>query len=131
MKFIFAPVAQNTIIRPMAQAVCLANGGVPVKYIDPVSHQEKEVTENDTSYLCIEGFVGERRTRISPHLIAFWSRHDMPIQVQVNVNDVQVMVQNGTTIEQAMTQFYQKSEQQNQPVSKKQLKHPCFQHTKA
>ena len=34
MRFIFRPVAQNTIIRPMAQAVCLMHGGKETKYVD-------------------------------------------------------------------------------------------------
>ena len=34
MNVIFEPVAQNTIVRPMAQAISLARGGEMVEYID-------------------------------------------------------------------------------------------------
>ena len=46
MTVIFDPVAQNTIVRPMAQAVCLAQGGKPVEYVDTSDQKKKVINES-------------------------------------------------------------------------------------
>ena len=44
MNFIFRPVAQNTIIRPLAEAVCMMHGGEETPYVDPTDKKELLLT---------------------------------------------------------------------------------------
>ena len=107
MKVIFTPCAQNTIIRPMAQAICLANGGKPVEYVDTADHQKKMVTLDQLHFLNLKAKVNAKNVDVEAGVVALWARHQ-PIQVQVNVNDVEVMIDAKTTVDQAMAQFRKK-----------------------
>lgn len=107
MKVIFTPCAQNTIVRPMAQAICLAKGGEPVSYEDTTDHQIKKVTLDQLSFLDLKTNVGHKNIDVEATLVALRAHHE-PVQVLVNVNDVEVMIDADTTVEQAMIQFRKK-----------------------
>lgn len=108
MKVIFDPCAQNTIIRPMAQAICIARGK-PVEYEDPHSHEKKVITLNQLRFLDLTSVkVDNHNVNCDAYQVALIAQHGEPVQVQVNVNDVKVMIDAKTTPDQAMAQFHQK-----------------------
>ena len=121
MKVIFTPCAQNTIIRPMAQAICLANGGKPVEYVDTADNKRKTVTLDQLYFLDLKTKVKGKDVAVEADLVATHAHHE-PVQVQVNVNDVEVMIDAETTPEQAMAQFYQKFKQSACVARKKNIK---------
>ena len=131
MKVVFTPCAQNTIIRPMAQAICLANGGKPVEYVDTADHKRKTVTLDQLHFLDLTTKVKGKDVDVEAGLVAIRAHHE-PVLVQVNVNDVEVMIDAKTTVDQAMTQFHQKLAGQN-CVAHKGTKNNIHirQHTKA
>lgn len=126
MKVIFTPCAQNTIIRPLAQAICLANGGEPVEYIDTADHKKKTVSLEQLHFLNLEVKVKNKNVNVEAGLVALRARHE-PVQVQVNVNDVEVMVDAKTTPDQALAQFHQKYKQSvcvaHRKPAKRQIAH--------
>ena len=117
MKFIFSPVAQNTIIRPLAEAVCMVQGGQPVKYIDTADHKEKQITLQDLSFLSVDVRVNRRAMSMNGDQVAFQARHK-PIQIQVDINDIPVIISNKTTVEAAMAQYRRKFELKNPELSR-------------
>ena len=130
MKVVFDLCAQNTIIRPMAQAICMARGGMPVEYIDTADHKKKVIFMNNLRFLDVKVKEGHSEVNMTAYQVAQEARHET-VQVQVNVNDVKVIVDAKTTVEQAMAQFHQKYAQQNCVTHKS----PCrpsnkIQHTK-
>ena len=110
MKVIFEPCAQNTIVRPMAQAICLANGGKPVEYEDPFRHEKMLVTLDQLHFLDLKTKSNGKDVNVEASLVALRALHE-PVQVQVNVNDVEVMIDAKTTVAQAMDQFHKKLNQ--------------------
>ncbi len=112
MTVIFKPVAQNTIIRPMAQAVSLVHGGEPVTYIDTADKKEKTITHNDLTWLDLTINVKDLEIPVEANLVAFRAKHG-PVQVHVLVNDIIVKVISKTTVQQAMAQFRRKLSTQN------------------
>ena len=121
MKVIFEPVAQNTIIRPIAQAVCLAHGGQLVDYTDTSDHKRKSIDVRDLYFLRLQTTINKRKVDIDAAQIALKAEHE-PILVQVNINDVQVLISQTTTVEQAMIQFYKKLKQQQKKEENLYLK---------
>lgn len=125
MKVIFEPVAQSTIIRPMAQAVCIAHGGQSVDYIDTMDHKQKSIDLHDLHFLTLQAIVNRRKVNIDGYQMAMKAKHE-PVLVQVNANDVQVFISPNTTVEQAMIQFYkklklnQKATQKNTSMTRRQ-----------
>lgn len=112
MKVIFDPCAQNTIIRPMAQAICIARGGKTVEYVDTADHQKKAITLDQLRFLDLTAVkVDGHDVNFDAYQVALIAQHGEPVQVQVNVNDVEVMVDAKTTPDQAMAQFHQKYNQ--------------------
>lgn len=107
MKVIFTPCAQNTIVRPMAQAICLAKGGEPVEYVDTADHKTKTVTLDQLPFLDLKTKVKGKDVNVEADLVALRAHHE-PILVQINVNDVEVMIDANTTVDQAMDQFRKK-----------------------
>ena len=107
-KFTFEPVAQNTIIRPLAQAVCIVQGGKPVRYIDTADHKEKEISYNNLYFVDIKTTINGRKTILDGRTLALWARHGKPIRLHVAINDVDVIVSKETTVEKAMAQFQEK-----------------------
>ena len=107
-KFIFIPVAQNTIIHPLAQAVCIVQGGKPVRYIDTADHKEKEINPNNLYFINIKTTINDRKTNIDGRTLAFQVKHGKPIQLHVEINDIDVVVSKETTVNEAMNQFRRK-----------------------
>ena len=112
MTVIFEPVAQNTIIRPMAQAVSLARGGKTVPYVDTADKKKKVVDEKDLAWLNLTTEIKGHQVPVKSDLVTFRAKH-CPVQVLVLVNDVTVKVTSKTTVQQAMDQFYRKFRVQN------------------
>ena len=104
---IFEPVAQNTIVRPMAQAISLARGGETVPYIDTADKKKKAVGMSDLSLMRLRAKIHGLETPMEANLVAFKARHE-GIQVRVLVNDVVVNITAETTLDQAMAQFRKK-----------------------
>jgi len=115
MKVIFEPAAQNTIIRPMAQAVCIAQGGKDVDYIDTADHKKKTVGLENLSFLTVQARINKRDFNLNAYDVAMKAKHE-PVLVQVNVNDVKVLVSPTTTVEQAMAQFHKKLKENQQKM---------------
>ena len=107
LKFIFTPVAQNTIIRPMAEAVCMVRGGETVTYVDTADHKEKKITSENLYFLTLQTSVNGKKVDIDGRTVAFQASHK-PAQIQVNVNDVTVMISPKTTVAEAMAQYKRK-----------------------
>ena len=105
--FVFDPVAQNTVIRPMAQAVCIAHGGETIPYTDTSDHEKKQITLSDLYYLTLTAKIGGRRQTLDGTHAAMMAKQ-MPVLVRVDVNDVQVFVSKETTLAQAMQDFHKK-----------------------
>ena len=105
--FIFTPVAQNTIIRPMAEAVCVAHGGETIRYVDTSDHKEKNITSSDLYFLTLETKINGRKQILDGRQVASMAKY-RPIRIRVDVNDVQVFVSQDTTVTQAMNNFYRK-----------------------
>jgi len=105
--FVFEPVAQNTVIRPMAQAVCIARGGETVPYTDTATHKEKSVALSDLYFLTLSTKADDRMLTWDGYQVALIAQHT-PVQICVDVNDVQVFITRDTTVEQAMADFHQK-----------------------
>ena len=112
MTIIFEPVAQNTIIRPMAQAISLARGGEKITYIDTADKKEKTVGERDLDWLNLKAEIKGRQVPVQASLVTLRAKQD-PIQVLVLVNDVTVKITSKTTVQQAMAQFHKKYAAQN------------------
>ena len=106
-QFTFDPVAQNTVIRPLAQAVCMAHGGEDVSYVDTADHKTKTITVHDLYYLTLQLPKNGKKINVDGNLVAFRAQHE-DIAIRVNVNDVFVMVSRGTTVNGAMTEFKRK-----------------------
>ena len=114
MRFIFRPVAQNTIIRPMAQAVCLMHGGEETKYVDPTDGKEKVITSSDVSYLRLETMIKGRKFLMDGNQIAFHAKHyPHKASIKTEINDVDVYIYPTTTLASAMEQFRRKISQKN------------------
>ena len=114
MQFIFKPVAQNTIIRPLAQAVCLIHGGETTKYTDPEDHKEKVITSFDVSYLHFETIIKGRKVLMGGNQVAFHAKHyPQKASIKAKINDVDVYIYPTTTVSAAMEQFHQKISKQN------------------
>ena len=107
MTVIFEPVAQNTIVRPMAQAISLARGGEWVSYIDTADKKKKGVNEESLTFLNLRTEVNGRQEPINVDLVTLLAKY-RPVRVLVLVNDVTVEVTSKTTVEQAMAQFHKK-----------------------
>ena len=104
--FIYNPPAQDTVVRPLAEAVCLARGGQAVLYF--YRGQEGYVTLNEQ----LASRVGMLRRadngeEVNPRQVAQIAQNQ-PIQIRVDVNDVHVIISARTTVEQAMKQFKRK-----------------------
>ena len=112
MTVIFKPVAQNTIIRPLAQAVSLVRAGETVTYIDSADKKEKNVSYEDLFYLDLKTIIKGRQVPVEANLVTFWAKHSS-VQVLVLVNGVTVKVTSNTTVQQAMSQFHRKLSAQN------------------
>ena len=106
-QFIFSPVAQNTIIRPLAQAVCMVRGGEPVKYVDTSNHKAKTVTENDISHLTLQIPRKDGNVNVDGTLVSFRARHE-DITIRADINDVSVFISRNTTVSDAMREFRRK-----------------------
>ena len=117
MRFIFRPVAQNTIIRPMAQAVCLMHGGKETKYVDPTDGKEKVITSFDVSYLRLETMVKGRKFLMDGNQVAFHAEHyPQKASIRTEINDVDVYIYPNTTVASAMEQFRRKISPKNSQV---------------
>ena len=117
-KFIFTPCAQNTIIRPIAQAICMAQGGKPVEYVDTADHKTKRITLEDLHFVNLQTSVNGRKVNIDGRMVAFQAQYN-PAQIQVNINDVAVMISPKTTVVEAMVQFKRKLHLQNRLLEQK------------
>ena len=106
--FIFRPCAQSTIIRPLAEAICMVHGGRPVKYTDPQDNKEKVIGLNQLFWINLETKLNGEEKNIDGRQVAFWARHNGPIQLQVDINDIAVEISAKTTLKQAMAQYQQK-----------------------
>ena len=106
-QFIFDPVAQNTVIRPLAQAVCMVRGGDDVQYVDTADHKTKTITAHDLYYLTLQLPKNGKKINVDGNLVAFRAQHE-DISIRVNVNDVFVIVSRGTTVDGAMAEFKNK-----------------------
>ena len=102
---IFRPVAQNTVVRPMAEAVCIAHGGETVPYTDTCDHKEKKVSLSDLHHLTIQSNDDDEQ-RLDAYQVALKARQT-PVLVRVEANDVKVLVSKQTTLAQAMAIFKQ------------------------
>ena len=118
MKVIFTPCAQNTIVRPMAQAICLAKGGEPVEYVDTADHKTKTITVHDLYYLTLQLPKNGKKINVDGNLVAFRARCE-DIAIRVNVNDVFVMVSRDTTVNGAMTEFKRKIAAHNKKMMRR------------
>ena len=109
MEFVFRPVAQNTIIRPVAQAVCLMHGGADTSYIDPTDNQKKVITSFDVSSLSLEAVINGRKVLMNGYDVTFHSAHyPQNSRIKAEINDVNVYIYHNTTVDEAMAQFYKK-----------------------
>lgn len=114
MNYTFSPVAQNTIIRPLAEAVCMMHGGEDTPYIDPTDKKEKCITYGNLhTIIGLEVLVNGQKRRIEGNLVAFQARHCPNARMQVEINDVVVNVKPTTTVQEALNQFYKKLRQKN------------------
>lgn len=114
MIYTFKPVAQNTTIRPLAEAVCMMHGGEDTSYIDPTDKKEKCITYDRLhSIIGLEVVVNGQNRRIDGNLIAFQTRHNPDAKMHVEINDVVVNVTPTTTVQKAMAQFKRKYLQNN------------------
>ena len=114
-QFFFEPVAQNTIIRPLAQAVCLARGGEDVSYVDTADHKTKVITDYDLSSLPLYMRKKGKMVKVEGQLVAFRARHE-DISIHVLINDVFVIVTRQTTVNSAMAEFYRKMDAYNRKM---------------
>ena len=104
--FIYNPPAQDTVVRPLAEAACLARGGQAVLYFH--RGQEGYVTLNDQLAMRV-GMLqrADNGEKVGPREVAQIAQNQ-PIQIRVDVNDVHVIISAKTTVEQAMKQFKRK-----------------------
>ena len=108
MTVVFEPVAQNTVIRPMAQAISLARGGEDVSYIDTADKKEKIACLENSRWLNLRTNVNGRWVPLEADLVAFKANQGISIRMRILVNDVTVNVTRNTTVDQAMKQFRRK-----------------------
>ena len=118
IQFTFKPVAQNTIIRPLAQAVCIMHGGKKTDYIDPTDKQKKSITPKDLWTISLEITKNGKPVTIDGGLAAFQALH-YSAEMKVEINDIPVVITPDTTVTEAMAQFRKKYNQRN----KKFLRH--------
>ena len=104
--FIYNPPAQDTVVKPLAEAICLARGGQTVLY--SCNGQEGFVTFNDQLAFRV-GMLkrADNGEEVNPQQVALMAQKQ-PVRIRVDVNDVHVMVSSETTIEQAMAQLRRK-----------------------
>ena len=115
MNFVFRPVAQNTIIRPLAEAVCMMHGGEEIPYTDPTDKKEKRITFEHLHMISgLEIITHGRKVPVSGDLIAFQARHDPEkTKLKVEINDVFVDIAPCTTVIGALGQFHRKLKLKN------------------
>lgn len=110
LKFVFKPVAQNTIIRPLAAAVSMARGGACVKYTDTADHKEKVVYSEDLYSLTLQTKINGHERNIDGRTVAFQAAYK-PAEIHVEINDLTVVVSPKTTVVSAMAQYREKFNQ--------------------
>ena len=115
MNFIFKPVAQNTIIRPLAEAVCMMHGGSDTSYTDPTDKKVKYISYGNLhTIIGLETVNNGRKVRVNGDLIAFHAKnHPEKTHLKVEINDVLVCVTPRTTVAEALAQFHRKLHQKN------------------
>ena len=141
----FEPDNGLSIACGLAQAVCMARGGAEVVYEDPNDHKKRTLAEDDLplwkqletqnpKHPVTRVFCAREITAGSVVAVA----QLFPVKIHVNLNEVDVVVEAKTTVEQAVDQYRQKLEQKNQKleqqiktVSHKSPRKPRDQHTKA
>ena len=120
---IFEPPAQNTVIRPMAEAVCIAQAGQTIPYTDTADHKEKSISLSDLHGVTLRANIKGQQQRLDGYEVALRAK-EMPVRIRVDVNDVQVFISEKTTVTQAMNAFYRKIVSHRTPVScKKSTQH--------
>ena len=110
LKFVFKPVAQNTIIRPLAEAVCMARGGACVKYTDTADHKEKPVCSENLYSLTLQMKINGSERNIDGRTVAFQAGYK-PVEIHVKINDLTVVISPKTTVVEAMAQYREKFNQ--------------------
>ena len=119
IQFIFKPVAQNTIIRPLAEAICMMHGGQDTPYTDPTDKKEKCITYGNLhTIIGLETIVNGQKRRIEGNTIAFQARHYPEARMKVEINDVIVNVTPTTTVQEAFSQFRRKLHKKNKVDSR-------------
>lgn len=107
MTLFFDPPAQNTIIRPLAEAVCISHGGEPTFYVDTSDHKTKVIALEWLHFLTLQTQIDGAGKRIDGYKAALLARHN-PLEIQVNINDIPVLISPKTTVTQAMNQYHRK-----------------------
>jgi len=117
-QFIFTPVAQNTIVRPVAQAICIARGGEDVEYVDTADHKTKTITANDLYFLTLQLHRKDKKIAVDGGLVAFRAQHEN-ISIRININDVFVTVSRISTVDGTMAQFRRKMDAYNRKMMRR------------
>ena len=109
MEIYWAPCAQSTITRPMAEAISLARGGMPVQYFDTQCRKEKEVNAYDLHMLNLDEVkVDGKESPMRGDEAAILARHADKVCVKLQINDVIVEISKETTIDEAVKQYKDK-----------------------
>ena len=58
--------------------------------------------------MSVKYYLNGEEKNIDGCQVAFWARHKGPIQLKVDINDIEVKISAKTTLEQAMSQYQQK-----------------------
>lgn len=114
IQFTFQPVAQNTIIRPLAEAVCMMHGGETTPYTDPTDNREKYISYDLLHLITgLETKIHGQKEKITGNLVAFQAHHYPNVHMQVKINDVTINIDQTTTVPEALAQFHKKLNQKN------------------
>ena len=108
MILFYDPPAQGSITLPLAQAICITRGGKPSPDLEtPENHELLSNVKTDNVRLQTGGF-GEPLKFFTGREAEEMVHRGILVHIVVNINDVHLLINEKTTLEQALQRYHHK-----------------------
>ena len=101
---IFEPEAQDSIIYPIAQAVCIARGGIPTKYIDQVNKTKRYITIHNLHSLNLKVQSNGKYIPLNAYEVTLKAK-EQPLKIHLKINDIQILISKNSDPQQVLKKF--------------------------
>lgn len=101
---LFEPEAQDSIIHPIAQAVCIARGGLPTKYVDSVNKTQRYITIHDLHFLNLKVRSNGKYIPLNASQVILKAK-EQPLKIRLKINDVQLLISKNSDPQQVLKNF--------------------------